>query len=84
MRNSITLVLDGSCSEDSVCSVSIEDNEVWRRMKGRRTCLKALIRKMDGGFFDFKPKGKFFLLLMELVLAILSQELCRKQIIAKL
>jgi hypothetical protein len=43
-------------------------------MKGRRTCLKALIRKMDGGFFDFKPKGKFFLLLMELVLAILSQE----------
>jgi hypothetical protein len=62
IRNSITLGVDDS--EDSVVSVSNDDSEDWRRLRGPRSCLKAFTRSMDGGSFVFKTKGVFFFLLL--------------------
>jgi hypothetical protein len=69
MRKSITL--GGNCSEDSVCSIVIEDNEDRRRLRGPRIFLKAFIREIDGDSTAFELNGEFVLALL---LPILSRD----------
>jgi hypothetical protein len=68
MRNSITLGVEGP--EDSAVSVSIDGNEVRRRLRGPRICIKALLRDLDGDGIALDRKGDFILL--ELLLGTLS------------
>jgi hypothetical protein len=68
MRNSITFGVDGS--EDSVVSVSVNGNEVRRRLRGPRICIKAFLIDLDGDKIALDRKGDFIFL--EMLLETLS------------